>query len=116
MTAAPPMITVEIQFHAPDQVFYAGFLRDGEPWILKGALLGTGSTPGQAVAELIGAARHLVINGENYMTGGPLPLADREWLFAMLDIPAGGIDPTLEMYPAIHAARQAAQPEGSTAL
>jgi hypothetical protein len=37
---------VEIQYHSPDGVYAAGFLRDGEPWILDGACVGMAVHPG----------------------------------------------------------------------
>ncbi len=82
------------------------FLRDGNPWCLNGALAGMGGTREAAVTDLCGIARHLVMHGENFLTSGPLPLADREWLFRVLDDrPSDG-----EMFAALAVARQAAQP------
>ena len=105
----PGALVVEIQYHSPDQAFCAGLLRDGEPWILDGALTGMHTTSAGAVENLIDTARYLVIHGENGWTETPLSLADREWLFSLLDIPA--LDPDGEMYAAIQAAREAAQKE-----
>jgi hypothetical protein len=93
---------VEIQWHAPDLVYAAALLRDGQPWILGGALVGMGGTPGAAVDDLAGIGRHLVIEGENMLTGGPISLADREWLFNLLD---PGPDLNDDMYAALQAAR-----------
>jgi hypothetical protein len=86
--------TVQVQWHSPDRVYAAGFLRDGEPWILDGALVGMGSSRSAAVAELEAAARHLALRGGNFMTGGQIEPADREWLFAMLA--AGPFDEELD--------------------
>lgn len=99
----PTDLVVRIQWHSPDLAFAAGLVRDGEPWILDGALVGMGWTPGEAVSELVGAARYLVIHGKNYMTREPLSLADREWLFSLLD---NDPDQEDEMYAAIAAARR----------
>lgn len=106
----PTDLVVRIQWHAPDFQFAAGLVRDGKPWILDGALVGMGYTPGQAVTELVGAARHLVIHGQNYLHPEPLPLADREWLFSLLDTDPDPGDP---MYAAIAVARRARGPRAS---
>ena len=100
-----PDFTVKVEFHSPDAVFVAGFLRDGEPWILNGALVGMGGTREEAVTSLTGIARYLVLNGENFLTDAQLPLADRQWLFAVLD--QGPLDD--EMYAALRAAQEAAR-------
>jgi hypothetical protein len=100
----PVGLVVEVQWHGPDQAFAAGFLRDGRPWILNGALTGMASTPGDAVTALIKIADHLAIHGQNDLTEGPISLADREWLFSQLD-PGSGSG---ERYAAIMAARRAA--------
>ena len=98
---------LRIQWHSPDQAHAAIFLRDGEEWYLDGALVGMGSTPDLAVEDLLGIAKHLVIHGQNALLaswrdkGGLLPLADREWLFDLLD-PGSDDD---EMYAALRAAR-----------
>ena len=107
MTAAPEF-TVQVQWHAPDQVFAAAFVRDGQPWFLGGALVGMGSTRGAAVDNLVGTARHLVIHGENYLTSQPLSLPDREWLFSLLDHG----DSDVQMYAALQAARATAEGGG----
>jgi hypothetical protein len=101
-------ITVQVDWHSPDQAFTAVLIRDGQPWFLGGALVGMGITPGKAVDNLAGAARHLVIHGQNYLTRGPLSLADREWLYALLD---PGLEQDDEMHTAIRAARPLT-PEG----
>jgi hypothetical protein len=74
-----------VEWHLPDQVFAATFVRDGEPWHLDGALVGMGRSPELAVADLLGLADYLVLHGENFLTDGPIPLADRRWLFELLD-------------------------------
>jgi hypothetical protein len=99
-----PEFTVKVEWDAAEQMFAAAFLRDGRPWFLNGALVGTGSTRGAAVDNLADAARYLVAHGENYLTSQPLPLPDREWLFSVLDHG----DANIEMHAALHAARGAA--------
>lgn len=83
-TDATPMFSPEtrviIQWHEPDNAYAAVFLRDGKPWFLSGALVGMGSAQGDAVNELAGIARHLVIEGTNFLLNGTLPVADRLWL------------------------------------
>jgi hypothetical protein len=91
---------IEVQWHSPGNAFAAGFIRDSEPWILDGALVGMGPSPGDAVTDLLGIARHLVIKGGNFLTGGPIPLADRKWLFSLLSEGESGD----EMYLALRAA------------
>lgn len=75
---------VKVEWHSPDAAFAAVFLRDGKPWFLNGALVGMGSTRATAIDDLCGIARHLVIEGSNFLTEGELLLADREWLFRVL--------------------------------
>lgn len=103
---SPVSFNVQVEWHSPDQVHAAALVRDGQPWLLGGALVGMGSTPGKAVDELAGAARHLVIHGRNYLTTEPLSLADREWLFALLA--AAGLERDDEMHAAIRVAREEA--------
>lgn len=79
------MIDIRIQWHSPDSVFCAVFVRDGQEWFLNGALTGMESQPGDAVQQLIEEAQHLVIHGENALTDGLIPLEDRIWLFKLLD-------------------------------
>lgn len=100
--ALGPELAVEIEWHAPDYVYAAGLVRDSRPWILDGALVGLGPTRGKAVDDLMRLARHLVVHGENYLTPAPLSLADREWLFTVLD---RGRDPNIDMWAALQAAR-----------
>ena len=57
--------TVEIEWSTGDQAFACALQRDGKPWLLNGALVGMGTTLGQAVTELAGAIRYLVIHGDN---------------------------------------------------
>lgn len=78
-------LDVRVQWHAPDAVFAAVFLRDGEPWVLNGALVGLASTRGRAVDDLMGLAAYLVVHGENFLTDVPIGIEDREWLFDHLD-------------------------------
>jgi hypothetical protein len=100
MSDETPPLLIEIQWHAPDLMYAAALWRDGEPWFLDGALVGMAASRVGAVDELIAAARHLVIEGENYLTEGQIPLADRQWLFRLLD-PG---DTTDDMYAALRQA------------
>lgn len=101
---SPVSFNVQVEWHSPDRVHAAALVRDGQPWLLGGALVGMGTTPGKAVDELAGVARYLVIHGQNYLTTEPLPLADREWLFALLA--AAGLERDDEMHAAIRAAHE----------
>lgn len=80
------MIDLRIEWHSPDACWVAVFMRQGEPWFLNGALVGFGSMPPEAVDDLLGQAQHLIIHGENGLTQGSITMADRCWLFAMLDL------------------------------
>ncbi len=62
----PAPFIVQIEWHGPEVGYAAGVVRDGQPWVLGGALLGTGPTPGQATDNLARAAR----------AARPLSLAD----------------------------------------
>jgi hypothetical protein len=105
-------LDIRVQWHSPDGAFAAVLLRDGEPWFLDGACVGMGRTRGDAVNELAGIARYLVVHGENFLTDGPLSLADREWLFRVTADGPDGRDPSAagraEMRAALAAAREAA--------
>lgn len=92
--------TVEIEWSTGDQAFACALQRDGKPWLLGGALVGMGTTPGLAVTELAGAIRYLVIHGENYLTGAALTFPDRVWLASLID-PMAADD---EMFSALRAA------------
>jgi hypothetical protein len=96
---------LRIEWHSPDQHWVAVFLRDGEPWFLNGAMVGFGVEPGDAVADLMGIARHLVIHGENFLTDAPLGLDDRKWLFSKIELADRAY--TDEMYLAIRQAEAA---------
>jgi hypothetical protein len=96
-------LTVSVGWSQDDLSFAAVLLRDGKPWYLNGALVGMGSTREAALTDLLGIARHLVMHGENFLLPGLLPLADREWLFSLLD--SGPSDD--EMYAALRTAREA---------
>jgi hypothetical protein len=106
-----PDIDIKLQWHSPDRAWVAVFVRDGLEWYLDGALVGMASTPPQAVAELLAMAQHLVVNGENFLTSGPLSLADRIWLFKLLDI--GDESGTEPMYVAIREANGGKDPYAS---
>lgn len=107
-----PDIDVRIQWHSPDRLYAAIFIRDGEEWYLDGALVGMDSTPGGATDGLCEIAQHLVIHGENALTQGQIPLADRIWLFKLLDQGTFGNDRDTneEMYAAIRAANGGVDP------
>jgi hypothetical protein len=82
--AEPADFTVKVEWHSPDAMFAAAFLRGGKAWTLDGALVGMGTTRAAAVEDLCGIARHLVIEGSNFLTEGTLLLNDRAWLFKVL--------------------------------
>lgn len=90
-------LDVRIQYHSPDSVWAAVFLRNGEPWFLDGAMVGMGSTRGEAVDDLVEIAKYLVVNGENFLTEAVMSVEDRTWLFDKLDF----ADFDDEMYKAI---------------
>lgn len=100
----PPMtrdnnLDIRIQWHSTDSVWAAVFLRDGEPWFLEGALVGMGSTRGEAVTDLCEIAKYLVTHGANFLSEYMVSVEDRVWLFDKLDF--GDTDD--EMYKAIRA-------------
>lgn len=78
-------VDVKIQWDGYEQAWVAMFMRDGEPWFLGGALVGMDTTPQGAVQELLAVADHLVVEGHNFLTEGPIESADRQWLFRLLD-------------------------------
>lgn len=96
---------VEVQWHSPDMMFAAVFIRDGQPWILNGALVGMGGTRGAAVEDLVALAGHLVREGGNFLTDNPVPVTDRRWLFNQID---SGADSTDNMYAALRQAEEQA--------
>jgi hypothetical protein len=102
-----PDIDVKLQWHSPDSVFAAVLVRDGEPWYLDGALVGLSGDPGDAVAELIEQAIHMVTTGESFLTDGEIELGDRIWLFKLMDQGSLAND---EMYAAIRAANGGKDP------
>jgi hypothetical protein len=73
-----------------DQDAHLGPLSAGprQSYLLNGALVGTGPSPGTAVSSLLAIANALVIEGENGLTDGPIDLVDRVWLFKVLDTEA----------------------------
>jgi hypothetical protein len=99
---------VRIQWHEPAARFAAVLLRDGQPWPLRGALVGMGTTRDAAVADLAGIGRHLVVHGANELSGGPIGAEDRQWLACVLDSGAA-MD-----QPVFRAAWEAAQSGGSS--
>lgn len=106
-----PEMDLQLQWHSPDQAWFAVLVRDGEPWYLEGALVGQGTHQGEAVMDLIGQVRHLIIHGGNFLTSaiyvdGKIPLEDRIWLFKLLDV--GGLGD--EVYQAIRAANNGVDP------
>ena len=99
-----PEFDIRIEWSMDDQAHAAAFLRDGQPWFLDGALVGMGVTRAAALTDLCGIARYLVEHGTHFLMGGAtLPLADREWLFRLLDTGAD-VDGRMEMYRALRAA------------
>jgi hypothetical protein len=76
-------IDIKVQWHAPDNLFAAVLVRDGEPWFLEGMLVGQDATPGAAVADLLDQAGYLVEHGHNFMGG--IADGDRAWLGRLLD-------------------------------
>jgi hypothetical protein len=80
-------LDIRIEWGTDDRYWFAGFMRDGESFVLDGALTGAGATPDRAVKSLLEIADYLVRNGENGMTNGPISVADRTWLFKLLDNP-----------------------------
>jgi hypothetical protein len=74
---------VEIQWHQPDAAYAAGLVRRSEPWILGGALVGMGSTPAEAVTDLIGMAAYLLTHGSNALMVSPLTPVDLAWLASL---------------------------------
>jgi hypothetical protein len=104
------MMDIRIEWHSPDQIYAAVFMRDGEPWYLEGALVGMDSPPGRAVDDLVELAQYLVIHGYNALTEVDVPLDDRKWLFKLLD-DGGDWDTTQTMYTALRDAFTAQQRE-----
>lgn len=76
---------IHIEYSPSDQVWMAGFIRDGEWFILDGKLAGAGGLPSEAVWDLVAEAHYLVVHGENAISNGPIDIADRIWLFKLLD-------------------------------
>jgi hypothetical protein len=104
-----PNIDIRIQWHSPDQVYAAVLVRDGQEWYLDGALVGMASAPWDAVHALMEQAQVLVLQGENFLTDGPISLEDRIWLFKLLD--QGSVHNVNEqMYAAIRTANGGKDP------
>lgn len=78
-------IDIKIQWHSPDSMWAAVFMRDGEPWYLDGVLVGMGSTPDAAVEDLLHIADHLILFGENFLSNGQISHDARRWLFSLMD-------------------------------
>lgn len=87
MTKMPEIVfDVRFEWSMDDQAYAVAFLRDGKPWYLDGALVGMGPSRADALTDLCGIARNLVMEGTNYLMGGRvLTMADRHWLFRLLD-------------------------------
>ena len=78
---------LHVDWSGNDGAYAAVFIRDGQPWWLDGALVGMDTTPGGAVTQLLALARHLVMEGSNYlMEGRVLSAKDRRWLFDLTDV------------------------------
>jgi hypothetical protein len=102
-----PDIDIKLQWHSPDRVFAAVFMRDGQPWYLNGALVGMSGDPGDAVAELIEQAIHMVTTGESLVLEGEIEPDDRIWLFKLMDQGSLAND---AMYAAVRAANGGKDP------
>lgn len=91
-TSRRGQVDLRVQWHSPDQVWAAVFMRDGQEWYLDGKLVGmdASGTVGGSVEDLIEQAAYLIEEGENFL--GDVTLEDRVWLFSVLD---GTLDPTL---------------------
>jgi hypothetical protein len=78
---------LRVEWSGDDGAWAAVFIRDGQPWWLDGTLVGMESTPAKAVEDLLGVARHLVIEGSNFlMEPAKLDAKDRRWLFNLTDV------------------------------
>lgn len=79
---------LRMEWSGDDGCWAAVLIRDGKPWWLDGALVGMGSTPPKALEELLGVARHLVVEGSNFLRQDKPPLSakDRRWLFDLTDV------------------------------
>jgi hypothetical protein len=79
---------LRVEWSGDDGAWAAVFIRDGQPWWLDGALMGMAATPPKALEELLGVARHLVVEGSNFLMQDkpPLSAADRRWLFNLTDV------------------------------
>jgi hypothetical protein len=95
-------LDIRIEWHQPDQHWFAGFMRDGQSFILDGALVGNGPSPEEAVEDLMDLASALVVDGENELSSGPIDLGQRTWLFKLLD--SGGLPGHEARYAAIRQA------------
>jgi hypothetical protein len=98
---------IKLQWHQPERLFVAMFMRDGQPWSLGGSVVGRHARPGEAVDALIRVATDLVIDGETSLTRGQISLDDRGWLFSLLD---QGSEPEIreKMYMALRLAETVA--------
>lgn len=79
---------LRVEWSGDDSAWAAVFIRNGEPWFLDGTLMGMESTPAKAVEDLLGVARHLVVEGSNFLMQDKPPLSakDRRWLFNLTDV------------------------------
>lgn len=98
---------LRVEWSGDDSAWAAVLIRDGEPWYLDGALVGMESTPAGAVTDLLGIARHLVMEGSNFLMRDKPPLSaeDRRWLFTLTDV---GVSDDLA-YQAVRNAEEAAR-------
>jgi hypothetical protein len=76
--------TIRLEYDNAEEGWVAVFVRDGEPWIMDGALVGMGTDPASAVENLTGLSMWLIAHGENFLTKGQIDPADRLWLRTLL--------------------------------
>ena len=99
-------LNIRCQWHSPDRLWAAVFVRDGEEWYLEGALVGMGKDPAEAVEDLWFHAEEFVFDGYNPLHPEKIPVEDRIWLFKFYDY-RGASD---HMYAAIREANGGVDP------
>lgn len=100
-------LDLRVEWSGDNGCWAAVFVRDGKPWYLDGALVGMEATPAKALEELLALARHLVVEGSNFLRQDrpPLSAKDRRWLFDLTDV---GVSDDLA-YQAVRNAEEAEQ-------